>query len=395
VPSLRRPAYTGHENLPEVSLVHMNGRVYDPNVSHMLSADPFVQFPGDGQSHNRYSYVFNNPLRYTDPSGFCLPVYNAPSSFCNNPLAGSGLLGRGSSNPSVGTTQTVSMSGRWGFNVSGGFNAGGGYCNGPGIADCTGTPQTGISLGVVQAVWDVSAVYTVTYAGLLAGDSGESAGGAMAAATVARYEHSVVGPSASPLLMAPGTPDAKQEGVSWSETAHLVLAGASIGMDATGIGAAFSWIPDLVDAGVSALEGDWKGAGMSLWGAIPIIGNVADTAKIGRILKKIADSAPIHHICTNKNCISAATGGPWTPRFEAIFEKAGMNLEDALNKIAVPGHRGPHPEAYHQAVFDRLTSATNGKSGGAYRDALQAELRAIGREIQAPGSVLNQLVTNP
>lgn len=67
-------------------------------------------------------------------------------------------------------------------------------------------------------------------------------------------------------------------------------------------------------------------------------------------------------ICTNKNCVSMATGGPWTPRFEAIFEKDGMKLDDALNKIAVPGHKGPHPEAYHQAVFDRLSSATEHRS---------------------------------
>ena len=57
--------------------------------------------------------------------------------------------------------------------------------------------------------------------------------------------------------------------------------------------------------------------------------------------------------------------------------------------------RRTHPEAYHHAVFDRLTAATNGLSGEAYRDKLQAELRAIGREIQTPGSVLNKLVTKP
>ncbi|NMG68097.1 hypothetical protein GPA19_24495 [Azoarcus indigens] len=65
---------------------------------------------------------------------------------------------------------------------------------------------------------------------------------------------------------------------------------------------------------------------------------------LGRAADSIYDAAKtaIHHICTNKNCISAATGGPWTPRFEAIFDKAGMKLDDALNKIAVPGHKGPH-----------------------------------------------------
>ena len=105
--------------------------------------------------------------------------------------------------------------------------------------------------------------------------------------------------------------------------------------------------------------------------------------------------APVHHICTNKNCISAASGGPWTPRFEAIFENAGMNLDDALNKIPVPGHRGPHPQAYHQAVFDRLEGATSGLTGEAARNALQMELRSLARDIQSPGSAFNTLLRNP
>ncbi len=48
----------------------MNGRIYDPLTGRMLSADLLVQFPGSLQSYNRYSYVANNPLTFTDPSGF-------------------------------------------------------------------------------------------------------------------------------------------------------------------------------------------------------------------------------------------------------------------------------------------------------------------------------------
>ena len=64
--------FTDHEMLDEVGVVHMNGRIYDPALGRFLQADPFVQFPGDLQSHNRYSYVLNNPLAYTDPSGHFL-----------------------------------------------------------------------------------------------------------------------------------------------------------------------------------------------------------------------------------------------------------------------------------------------------------------------------------
>jgi RHS repeat-associated protein len=62
--------FTGHETIPGVGLVNMNGRVYDPALGRFLSPDPNVQFVADLQSYNRYSYVLNNPLRYTDPTGY-------------------------------------------------------------------------------------------------------------------------------------------------------------------------------------------------------------------------------------------------------------------------------------------------------------------------------------
>ncbi|MEQ1662377.1 MAG: RHS repeat-associated core domain-containing protein [Thiobacillus sp.] len=64
-----RQGHTGHEML-DSGLTHMNGRVYDPHLSRFVSADPYVDNPFDLQSLNRYSYVNNNPLGYTDPSGY-------------------------------------------------------------------------------------------------------------------------------------------------------------------------------------------------------------------------------------------------------------------------------------------------------------------------------------
>ncbi len=64
--------FTGHEMLDAVGAVHMNGRLYDPALGRFLRADPFVQFPANLQSHNRYSYALNNPLAHTDPSGHFL-----------------------------------------------------------------------------------------------------------------------------------------------------------------------------------------------------------------------------------------------------------------------------------------------------------------------------------
>jgi hypothetical protein len=48
----------------------MNGRIYDPVLGRFMSGDPYVDSSVDSQSLNRYSYVSNNPLGYTDPSGY-------------------------------------------------------------------------------------------------------------------------------------------------------------------------------------------------------------------------------------------------------------------------------------------------------------------------------------
>jgi RHS repeat-associated protein len=62
--------YTGHEMLDELGIVHMNGRLYDPEIARVLSGDPAIQEPDNSQNYNRYSYVANNPLSFTDPSGY-------------------------------------------------------------------------------------------------------------------------------------------------------------------------------------------------------------------------------------------------------------------------------------------------------------------------------------
>ena len=48
----------------------MNGRVYDYNVGRFLGVDPFLQFPENSQSANPYSYIMNNPMSGTDPTGY-------------------------------------------------------------------------------------------------------------------------------------------------------------------------------------------------------------------------------------------------------------------------------------------------------------------------------------
>lgn len=69
-PGYKNRGYTGHEHLDDIGVIHMNGRIYSPKLGRMLSPDPVTQAPENGQNYNRYTYAFNNPLKYTDPSGY-------------------------------------------------------------------------------------------------------------------------------------------------------------------------------------------------------------------------------------------------------------------------------------------------------------------------------------
>lgn len=61
--------YTGHEHLQSVGIINMNGRIYDPKLHRFLHPDNNIQEPYNIQNYNRYGYVVNSPLKYTDPSG--------------------------------------------------------------------------------------------------------------------------------------------------------------------------------------------------------------------------------------------------------------------------------------------------------------------------------------
>lgn len=72
----------------------MNGRIYDPVLERFLQAAPVIQAPKNSQNYNRYSYVLNNPLSYTDPSGFNLfKSFVKLDGFLAGAFAGGGIVG--------------------------------------------------------------------------------------------------------------------------------------------------------------------------------------------------------------------------------------------------------------------------------------------------------------
>jgi RHS repeat-associated protein len=62
--------FTGQRKTETIKLLAYGARWYDPSLGRFVSADTIVPDPANPQSLNRFAYVRNNPLRYTDPSGF-------------------------------------------------------------------------------------------------------------------------------------------------------------------------------------------------------------------------------------------------------------------------------------------------------------------------------------
>jgi len=61
--------FTGQREEATIGLYFYNARYYDPALGRFVQADTLVPDPGNPQALNRYAYVTNNPLRYTDPTG--------------------------------------------------------------------------------------------------------------------------------------------------------------------------------------------------------------------------------------------------------------------------------------------------------------------------------------
>jgi len=137
--------YTFHEHLEPFCLINMNGRVYDPMLARFLSPDPYVQAPDYTQGFNRYSYCYNNPFKYTDPSGelqigpFYVSLYSGYSSggFSIGISAGVGIEDIASAGISIGYNSSGSFTfsgsiSAAGFYLTGGFDTKGGWFAGAG-----------------------------------------------------------------------------------------------------------------------------------------------------------------------------------------------------------------------------------------------------------------------
>lgn len=72
---------------------------------------------------------------------------------------------------------------------------------------------------------------------------------------------------------------------------EAVLDGIQLALDVAGLAPGVGAIPDLLNASISALRGDWGAAGLSVLAAVPVIGDAATAAKFAKNGVKAAKKA--------------------------------------------------------------------------------------------------------
>lgn len=98
--------------------------------------------------------------------------------------------------------------------------------------------------------------------------------------------------------------------------------------------------------------------------------------EVAEVVTKGVVKGEVHHIASDK-----AIKSGFTEAYDKIFKKAGMSLQDDVNKIFLENHRGGHTKKYKQYVLDYLTEATDGLNGSQYKDALTQALDDLGKQL--------------
>ena len=104
-----RYTYTGQESDSETGLMNYGARYYAAEIGRFVQPDSMLPDIYDVQQLNRYVYVKNNPLKYTDPSGNCATGIMVDTMVCG--------VGAGASYVVVGGAVVVTI-GMTGYVIS-------------------------------------------------------------------------------------------------------------------------------------------------------------------------------------------------------------------------------------------------------------------------------------
>ena len=140
-----------------------------------------------------------------------------------------------------------------------------------------------------------------------------------------------------------------------------VLDAIQLALDAAGLAPGVGAIPDLLNASISALRGDWGAAGLSVLAAVPVIGDAATAAKFAQKGVKTAKKA------------SRSIGKNIDLSKEALMSK-GMSREEAiLFRRAVRNERRQFARRFYEEAGYKKTEIDSHLRGINYEKPITIE----------------------
>jgi RHS repeat-associated protein len=134
--------YTGQVFDDDTGLYYYNARYYDPGIGRFTQPDSIVPDGSPSQSLNRYTYVDNNPLNHTDPSGhgnFFSGLVRATFQSFSSPMGIISMLMMGPAVPQLSYTVGQGFGRQTGQDFSIGLNVAMAV-----VDDCSGGHRCGV-----------------------------------------------------------------------------------------------------------------------------------------------------------------------------------------------------------------------------------------------------------
>lgn len=271
--------FTGHEMLDGTDTIHMNGRMYDPQLGRFLQADPFVQIPTHLQSWNPYSYVDNNPLTYNDPSGYLIGAIAAAVAVTLPTITVTASV------VSIGTIATVATAAAATVAVT--------AASASGVAGAYSGAPTNNSAADNSTSSSTSQAGSEPYPGAYDLPDG-------AVAWVQKFPHGgevlmANGETQLVLFINGGLPEAAPvaAGIGNAGTASG-LGQLQTALDVAGFIPIVGIVADVANAGIYAYHGSYGMAAMAMVGAVPIVGDgIAIAAKGARAASKLSHASKL------------------------------------------------------------------------------------------------------
>jgi RHS repeat-associated protein len=382
--------FTGHEHLAELGLIHMNGRIYDPVIGRFLQADPIVQAPHNAQSHNRYSYVVNNPLSFTDPSGFSSwtrfrdkwlkPIISIAVAWAIGPIGfwsmQGGLAGAMMGNVAVGVSSSgVVSTANFLSSVMAGFAAGG--INGGNIQSALRGALTG---GILQGFGDA-----IGSAMASSGAPAASPVGADVLSSTGAGRYMLIEPSTIPLPREVPGGDLLETAATHQGNVARVFEQLEVS------GCCKPWysgIRDWYRSSVASFQSATVGDSFSkVIAGLPAAGAIASVSRVSNIAKGASTATPSAYSVAYRTTIPRTAIGTTIDR-GAHFSAANRSLEAAM---AADAEFAQMMSALNVRLPLNMSMSPNGWTWHHVYD-MPGVLELVPRVMHAPGSAWQPLL---